>query len=225
MLLVTNEQSIFQKRSDQLADKLSGEGFLPQKIYPASTEVSNEQHTADLLNSLGSGQLMVHFIGHGGRYIWRTGPPDIAKNHDLFTLDDLDKLPPSKKLPVIVSLTCYSAPFDHPTADSIGEKFLRLEDRGAIGVIAASWRNSPKVRWGTVIFDELTRPGATVGEALQRAKGQLRSRMFRETYNLLGDPAVPIAVPAEVLAAQQAAAELEETAQSAASGAATAPGL
>ncbi|MEM6797433.1 MAG: C25 family cysteine peptidase, partial [Acidobacteriota bacterium] len=28
VLLVTNEQSIFQKRSDQLADKLSGEGFL-----------------------------------------------------------------------------------------------------------------------------------------------------------------------------------------------------
>ena len=24
---------------------------------------------------------VLHFIGHGGRYIWRTGPPDLRKNN------------------------------------------------------------------------------------------------------------------------------------------------
>ena len=55
----------------------------------------------------------------------------------------LDTLADNDRLPVVLSLTCYSAPFDHPTADSIGEKFLRIPERGAIAVFAASWRNSP----------------------------------------------------------------------------------
>ena len=197
VLFVTNEQTRYQNHSDRLATHLADGGFTPQKIYPASSEKSNEAHTEALVEALGDGQLVVHFIGHGGRYIWRTGPPDLEKNHDLFTLDDLDRLPPSERLPVIVSLTCYSAPFDHPTADSIGEKFLRLEDRGAIGVIAASWRNSPNYSWGQIILDHLTSPGATVGEALMAAKQEIRGHMFRETYLLLGDPAVPVALPAD----------------------------
>ena len=76
------------------------------------------------------GELLVHFVGHGGRFIWRTGPPDWTKHRDLFNLDDIDQLPPSGRLPMVLSMTCYSAPFDHPTADSIGEKFLRVPGQG-----------------------------------------------------------------------------------------------
>jgi hypothetical protein len=96
---------------------------------------------------------------------------------------------------VVLSLTCYSAPFDHPSADSIGEKLLRIDSRGAIAVVAASWRNSPSPRWSEVLLEELTTRGTTVGEAVMRAKRRVRNRMFVETYNLLGDPAVPIALP------------------------------
>ena len=44
---------------------------------------------------------------------------------------------------MVLSMTCYSAPFDHPSADSIGEKFLRVPGKGAVAVLAASWRNAP----------------------------------------------------------------------------------
>ncbi|MCP4663052.1 MAG: hypothetical protein GY856_47280, partial [bacterium] len=134
--------------------------------------------------------------GHGGRYIWRTGPPDLKKNHDLFTLDHLEQLSAGGPLPVVLSLTCYSAPFDHPNADSIGEKLLRLDERGAIAVVAASWRNQPVLLWSEALLEELTRPGATVGEALKAAKRRVNAPMFTATYNLLGDPAVPVARPA-----------------------------
>ncbi len=80
----------------------------------------------------------MRFIGHGGRYIWRTGPLNLRKNHDLFTLDDVSHLKNGANLPMILSMTCYSAPFDNPTEDSIGERFLREADRGAIAVFAAS---------------------------------------------------------------------------------------
>ncbi len=200
VLLITNESQGFQRQSDRVADDVSAAGFAPLKIYPASSEVSNEHHSARLIESFNDGQLFVHFLGHGGRYIWRTGPPDLKKNHDLFTLDHLDQREPTDRLPVVLSLTCYSAPFDHPSADSIGEKLLRLDGRGAIAVFAASWRNSPSARWGQVLFDEMTRDGATVGEAIMRAKVQINDRLFVETYNLLGDPAVPVALPAAEIA-------------------------
>ena len=136
----------------------------------------------------------MHFLGHGGRYVWRTGPPDYRKNHDLFTLEHLDQLSPSRHLPVVLSMTCFSAPFDHPNADSIGEKFLRLPERGAVAVLAASWRNTPSAQFSQALVDNLLQIG-TVGEAIVRAKQGIQNRTLVETYNLLGDPALPIAVP------------------------------
>jgi hypothetical protein len=192
ILLITNESGSFQRRSDSIAEDFSARGFEIQKIYPQAEEAANEHHTQAIIDALARGTAMVQFLGHGGRYIWRTGPPDYRKNHDLFTLDHLDKLPTGHPLPVVISLTCYSAPFDHPTADSIGEKLIRLADRGAIAVFAASWRNSPSAQMGNIVMEELQVPGTTIGEAIQRAKHRIRTPILVETYNLLGDPALPM---------------------------------
>ncbi len=199
LLFVANESVSFQRRTDQLAETYSKLGFIPNKIYPHPTEPANEHHTRRILEILDDGALAVHFIGHGGRYIWRTGPPDLEKNHDLFTLDHLEELADNGRLPVVLSLTCYSAPFDHPTADSIGEKLIRIPRRGAIAVFAASWRNSPSPVMGERLLDELTIPGNTIGEAVMRAKRGFRSDVLIQTYNLLGDPAVPVSAPAHSL--------------------------
>ena len=194
-IFITNEEESFKKASDRIAATF--ENVLEvQKVYPAATESSNDQNTASLLRSFDDGKLLVHFLGHGGRYIWRTGPPDYRKNHDLFTLDDLEKLVPNDKLPMILSMTCYSGPFDHPSADSIGEKFLRLADRGAIAVLAASWRNSPTEDFSRSLISGLLRPGTTIGEAIREAKlGPGVSRDCIEQYNLFGDPAISLALP------------------------------
>jgi hypothetical protein len=210
VLFISNDQPSFQKRSNQVADEVEAKGFRAVKIYPQADEPSNQAHTAELMSALDDGALFVHFYGHGGRYIWRTGPPDLEKNHDLLTLDHLDALAPSARLPVVLSLTCYSAPFDHPSADSIGEKLLRLEGRGAIAVVAASWRNSPRVSWGKTLFEELTAPGATIGEALMRAKRRERNRFFVNSYNLLGDPALPVAAIATGPTAAHGVAEMDD---------------
>lgn len=194
ILWITNEMKSFQLRSNRLAAELVPLGFGAQRVYPSSDEADNQVHQETLRRSFDDGQLMVHFYGHGGRYIWRTGPPDFEKNHDLFTLDDLDELSPSPRLPLVLSMSCYSAPFDHPTADSIGEKFLRLADRGAIAVLAASWRNSPSTRFSRRLTDELTQHQA-MGEAIRLAKIDSKSEPMVALYNLLGDPAIPLALP------------------------------
>lgn len=200
LLFIANESVSFQKRSDTAAAENGERGYLSTKIYPHRSEPANEHHTQRIVEVLDGGVYAVHFIGHGGRYIWRTGPPDLEKNHDLFTLDHLDTLAASDRLPVVLSLTCYSAPFDHPTADSIGEKLMRIPARGAIAVFAASWRNSPSPVMGKILLEELTTPGNTIGESVMRAKHQFRSDVLIQTYNLLGDPAVPVAAPGHTLA-------------------------
>jgi hypothetical protein len=199
LLFIANESVSFQRRSDLIAERFGERGYLATKIYPHPSEPANEQHTQRIIEILDDGVYAVHFIGHGGRYIWRTGPPDLKKNHDLFTLEHLDRLAENNRLPVVLSLTCYSAPFDHPTADSIGEKLMRIPGRGAIAVFAASWRNSPSPIMGETLLDELTTPGNTIGEAVMRAKHKFGSDVLVQTYNLLGDPAVPVAAPGSAL--------------------------
>ena len=195
LLFIANESKSFQRRSDSTAERYDKLGYLSTKIYPHPSEPANEHHTQRIVEILDGGVSAVHFIGHGGRYIWRTGPPDLNKNHDLFTLEHLDSLADNDRLPVVLSLTCYSAPFDHPTADSIGEKLMRIPGRGAVAVFAASWRNSPSPMMGEILLEELTTPGNTIGESVMRAKHKFKSDVLVQTYNLLGDPAVPVAAP------------------------------
>ncbi len=198
MLFIANESVGFQGRTDALVDEVERRGFVADKLYPSASEAVTAEHSQRIVRALDRGVGLIHFIGHGGRYIWRTGPPDLKLNRDLFTLDHLDALVPTRRLAVVLSLTCYSAPFDHPSADSIGEKLLRLAGRGAVAVFAASWRNSPSPTMGRVLVEELTRPGATIGEAVMRAKRVYRDPILVQTYNLLGDPAVPVGAPRTV---------------------------
>ncbi|HEX5125063.1 MAG TPA: C25 family cysteine peptidase, partial [Rhodanobacteraceae bacterium] len=190
VMFITDEMEGFKTASNEIAKALGKDGFVADKVYASSEEANNIAHQNAIRQGIDDGRLIVHFIGHGGRYIWRTGPPDLKKNHDLFTLDDVGSLTNGGRLPMILSMTCYSAPFDNPTEDSIGEKFLREPGKGAIAVFAASWRNAPSPAYSRAVIDELLKPGATIGEAIVRAKKTSEDRTLVEMYNLLGDPAV-----------------------------------
>jgi hypothetical protein len=195
VMFITDESEAFKRASDEIAGSLGDEGFAADKVYASKDEADNLAHQAAIREGLQEGRLLVHFIGHGGRYIWRTGPPDLRKNHDLFTLDDVASLSNGDRLPVILSMTCYSAPFDNPSEDSIGERFLREPGRGAVAVFAASWRNSPSPEFSKSLIGEMLAPGATIGEAIVRAKASITSRTLVEMYNLLGDPAIVLERP------------------------------
>ncbi|HEY6986542.1 MAG TPA: C25 family cysteine peptidase [Rhodanobacteraceae bacterium] len=195
VMFITDEVDSFKQASNEIAGALGKEGFLADKVYASPQESDNVAHQNAIRQGIDDGRLIVHFIGHGGRFIWRTGPPDLRKNYDLFTLADVDSLKNADRLPMVLSMTCYSAPFDNPTEDSIGERFLREPDKGAIAVFAASWRNAPSPQYSKVVIDELLKPGATIGEAIVRAKQQSYDRTLVEMYNLLGDPAVVLERP------------------------------
>jgi hypothetical protein len=195
VMFITDEIESFKQASDEIASALGKDGFLADKVYASPLESDNAAHQTAIRDGIDDGRLLVHFIGHGGRYIWRTGPPDLHKNADLFTLDDVSSLKNGARLPMVLSMTCYSAPFDNPTEDSIGERFLREPGKGAIAVFAASWRNSPSPAYSKSVVSQLLEPGATIGEAIVRAKKESQDRTLVEMYNLLGDPAVVLERP------------------------------
>ncbi len=193
-LWIADEETSSQQFSDRLAALASKRGLEANKIYFQQIELGRAPHQTQLRQAFDQGQFLVHFYGQGGGYFGRTDSPNLKKNHDLFRLEDLEQLKPNDRLAVVLAMTSFSTPFDHPNSDSLGERFLRLPGRGAVGVVAASWRNSPSLRFSQALVDELTQPG-TVGEAILRAKQQIQDPDLVETYNLLGDPAVPVAVP------------------------------
>jgi hypothetical protein len=195
VMLIANEYPSFQTASDKLAVGLGQKGYTSEKIYGNPAEADNVARQAEISEGLNNGELLVHFLGHGGRLIWRTGPPDFKKNHDLFTLDDVSNLRNGTHLPMVLSMTCFSAPFDNPNEDSIGERLLREPDRGAVAVFAASWTNAPNLQFSKMLVDELMQPARPIGDAILAAKKQTSDHTMVEMYNLLGDPALVLKLP------------------------------
>ncbi len=194
ILWVSSGDSFMQGRSNQAAGSVTERGFDLRKLYPRTRVEINRQSQEGLQQALDRGQLLVHFLGHGGRYVWRTGITDLETKLDLFTVDHLDQMAPNPRLPVFLSMTCYTASFNHPTADSFAERLLHLDGRGAVAFLGASWKVSPVARWSRLLLEELT-SGGTLGEAIQRAKQRMKARVLVEAYNLLGDPALELALP------------------------------
>jgi len=192
---VTDSNAQFQAISNQLAQGLKSAGFLENLIYPRENEATTEQDQQDIVDAINDGQLLLHFLGHGGRFVWRTGAPDYRNSSDLFSTTNIEQLHNAGRLPMILSMTCSSGPFDHPEAGSIAESFLMRANGGAIAVLAASWRVPASQSFSSLVTGELTRPGQSVGEAIMKAKQAEPNRALVESYNLLGDPALLLQLP------------------------------
>lgn len=194
ILWLSDGQRLRNLDTAEMATRFAARGFGGEVILPDTGAPMGDQDRRRLVRGFARGQLLVFFSGHGGREVWRTAAPEAVTGQDIFRLSDLDDLASSTQLPVVLAMTCYSSAFDHPSADSIAEKLLRLPNRGAVAVIAASGRNAPTRRINELTLGEFTRPG-TVGEALVRAEAAVARDFYTHQYNLLGDPAMPLLVP------------------------------
>ena len=165
--------------------RVSGQQGFQNRCFPTHANDTNELPTPANRNAV------IHFLGHGGRFVWRTGPPDLRAAKDLFTNSDLLSLETGSIVPIVLSMTCSSGPFDHPRADSLAEQMLMAPDRGALAVLAASWQIPPSKKFSARLLNELQKPGVSIGQAVMRAKQGMRNTNIINAYNLLGDPAMP----------------------------------
>lgn len=193
VLLVSDREHNLSARNQQLSRRAEQSGLVAQELLP-SPERSGAGQQQALKHHIDEGMLLLHFFGHGGRYMWQTAPSGNGDASNLFDMEDLDELAASDRLPIVLGMSCNTGPFDHPAADSLAEKFLRLEGRGAVAVLAASARNSPSLKFTNALFEGIL-GGSSLGEAIRLAKRQRQHPDAALLYNLFGDPALVPALP------------------------------
>ncbi|MEL7061563.1 MAG: C25 family cysteine peptidase [Acidobacteriota bacterium] len=144
-----------------------------------------------LLAALDQAPSVVHFSGHGSRHSWQLGGSHTLGDDTFFDREDVARLSPQRHLPMVVSVSCSTAPFDHPSAGSLGEAMVLSADRGALAFLGASSRLYTVPRFGEIVVRRLL-AGETVGDAMTAAKRDLNRDEVSSLYNLLGDPALTL---------------------------------
>ncbi len=147
-----------------------------------------------LLAALEAGNAVVNYFGHGSVELW----------HDnLLTSEDARNLGNGVKLPLFLMMTCLNGFFVDVYSESLGEALLKDPDGGAVAVWASSGLAEPdgQLPANREVYSELKRPGATLGQAVARAKAATSDADVRRTWVLLGDPTLgsPVAGPAQVV--------------------------
>jgi len=160
-----------------------------------------KQGIADRCNT---GMYVVNFSGHGGGNIW--------SDNDFFSYDDLSLLHNGQwrggRLPIVLSFTCLTGFFESTDYRSLGEEFLRRDRDGAIAFYGASAYTSQLGNdyMNGIFLEELfSGTHATVGDLVNYGEISMLARYrsqylsLVQQYNLLGDPALALAMVPDTL--------------------------
>lgn len=163
--------------------------------YPNKPEhFLHQGSTAEIRKAFNEGTIVANYYGHGGSSQW-----DLT-----FLSDDIYLLQNGGRLPVILSVTCYTAHFDNQ--DVFGEIFNKVPGKGSIGFFGSSglthWEIGKYINH--LFFDEMFHNRNTIiGKSILNAKGRVISpygyygnQIALLTY--LGDPVLKVALPTTV---------------------------
>lgn len=149
----------------------------------------------DLFRKIQAGNLITTFVGHGGPIRWTS--------ETILTIDDINNLTNTNRLPLFITITCEFAKLDDPDRVSAGERVLLNPRGGGIGLITTTRvvLVDPAVNINNAIFDTLFAAvdgkAQTLGEitrVAKNARGVVNSP-DRAKFSLIGDPALRLAVP------------------------------
>jgi hypothetical protein len=163
--------------------------------YPNKPEYFQYQgSTVDIRKAFNDGAVLANYYGHGGGSQW-----DLT-----FLNDDIYLLQNGGKLPLVLSVTCYTAHFDNQ--DVFGEQFIKVPGKGAIGFFGSSglthWEIGKYIN--NLTFDEVFNLKNTItGKFFLNSKvrvispfGYYANQIALLTY--LGDPVLKLAIPVTV---------------------------
>jgi hypothetical protein len=184
-------KSNFEVNSYILPSNISGD---PTKIYRSDVSGVPTFNLKDsIVNSINRGCLYVNFRGHAGSHDWEVA------------MDDPNTLSNGNKLPLVLSLTCFTGENSKPDYRGFGEKFIYLPNKGAIGFVGTTgWSYSQYGNdFGTHILQTMKTDSARrIGNLTKYAQTKMSqdslSFSIRHTlncYSLIGDPAVKLNFP------------------------------
>ncbi len=176
-----------------------------------------------VVKSINEGSLFLTYVGHGSS----RALDYLQAGQNWFPILEADHVPSidaGHRPPVTALIACWTGEFDRPDPDCLAELLLR-EPKGPPAVIAASRISHPfpDALLGQALAELMLRERAPIGEVLLRAKLEMlknaggplgllarpfiskvidpkllvRDHVF--IYNLLGDPAMELPLPARTL--------------------------
>ncbi len=191
------EQSTHQLKSNTeistyiTPSPISGEAH---KIYRSDISGAQTFNIKDsIIHDFDRGVGYVNFRGHAGSHDWEVA------------MTDPNTLNNGTRLPLILSLTCFTGENSKSDYRGFGERFMYLNNKGAIGFIGTTgWSYSQQGNdFGTFIInsfrtDSTRRMGDLTKYANKRMSQDSISFNVRHTvncYSLLGDPAAKLKFP------------------------------
>lgn len=188
VLLTADGQSAeFRTASERLR------GALPATVHPVTFyPPAGQDVTLALRPLLEDGALLVNYVGHGS-------VEQLGKDR-LLTTEIAEQLTNRQRLPVIITMTCLTGLFSHPSQTSVAEALLWNPQGGAVAVFAPTSLTLPtsQNQLNQALVEALLDQRLPLGEAVLRAKRTLPltsadSHDVVATFNLLGDPALTLA--------------------------------
>ena len=192
------EQIQYQTQSNELVNNyiqpapISG---IAEKIYRNDSAGYITFNYADSIkNAINRGGLIVNFIGHAASQNWELG------------LEEPQTLSNGNRLPLVLSMTCFTGINADANFRSFGEKFVFTPNRGALGFLGTTgWSFSGagneinKHVFIGLSQDTIRRLGSLIKFANNRMlpdTSNFQVRNMINCYNLLGDPAAKLLLPA-----------------------------
>ena len=156
--------------------------------------------TADLLDEINRGTLLINFFGHGDPNTWA--------HEQVFTKSrDLALIANENRLPLWVAATCTWGKYDNPTIPSMSEEMI-WSSAGGIGVIAASravfaFQNELFVDG---FYNNLFNSASDIERSIPIGDAVLKSvggGSNDQKYHIFGDPTLRLADPTHLVAIEQ----------------------
>jgi hypothetical protein len=134
--------------------------------------------------------VLVNYLGHGSEEQW-SGP-------EIFNTQSVSSLTNGSQLPVFLIMDCLNGFFQDVYFQPLGVTLMLASNGGAVAVLASSGLNQPlpQTQLDTlVVQNALSIKGATLGEAIVKAKSHISDPDVRRTFILFGDPAMQVKQP------------------------------
>lgn len=143
------------------------------------------------------GASLLVYVGHGSPWQWANTTPDAGTPY-LFYLYDADGRRNAQRLPIVLSMTCYSGNWANPILQSLDERLLLMPSGGSVAAFAAvgSGVNTEHGRLLQGLLPTLTAAdgsrslGAAHLVALTKLDATARDLAY--SFNVLGDPDVTL---------------------------------
>ncbi|MGY6557796.1 MAG: type IX secretion system sortase PorU [Nitritalea sp.] len=177
-------------------------GFVQEKIYldrfPLERRAGGRARSPEaqraLLARWEAGMLLLNFIGHGNE--------STLTEEEVFSVNDLPRLPAGAPLPIVVTATCAFGRMDSPFLRSGAERLLTLPERGAVALLSTGRPVFSSVNFtlneafmrSAFSRDEGGRP-QELGEIYKATKNLSHSGVLNRNFSLIGDPSMRIGLP------------------------------